>query len=357
MRVSNKRMSQPLSPTEWGLDAFASEYQSVYGRAHRTFQWMRGRRLSTGATGIVLLLLAASALIAWHGAGVTNATLRLESEPSGAVVRLDGERRGVTPMMLTLAPGTYSVAIGTGEGAKTRRVSLSAAERASVYDVLGPVPGVQPAPASQLATLSVITDPVGGNVEIDGVRRGAAPIVVPNLSAGEHRIVVRNTGTAYRRTVVLQAGSHSTVVLGASPVSTAGRLTAHAPFPLRIYEAGRLLGTTQIDSLMLEAGEHQLEFSDERTGFRVIRTVRISPGVTETLRLPVPEAPLNVNAIPWGEVWVDEHRAGETPIGNYMLQIGEHEIEVRHPTLGAKRATVLVTLHNPNRFVVDMRAR
>lgn len=341
------------------VDALASEFPSEVDFARVGAPFLRRRTYRRFApVAIGALLLSAAAVVGLPGVGNSDASLRIESEPVGAEVRINGELRGRTPLVLALAPGTYKVDLGQGDDAKERHVTLASAERASMYHVFRQASAdVSPlAPASQSAALSVITEPAGGSVSIDGVDQGAAPVVVQNLTAGEYRLVVRNNqGAVYRQTLTLQAGSTSTVVVGANPILAAGWLTVQTPLTLQIHEAGALLGITEANRLMLTAGEHQLTFSDERTGFRVIRAVRIAAGETTTVVVQLPLAPVNVNANPWAEVWVDSERVGETPIGNYMLSLGNHQIELRHPALGTKRVTMSVSLTGPNRLAVNMR--
>ena len=50
---------------------------------------------------------------------------------------------------------------------------------------------------------------------------------------------------------------------------------------------------------------------------------------------------------------VDGRRAGETPIGNLTLPIGEHEIVLKHPDLGEERRTVTVGARTPVRVGVE----
>jgi hypothetical protein len=106
---------------------------------------------------------------------------------------------------------------------------------------------------------------------------------------------------------------------------------------------------------MLPAGEHQLTFADQRTGFQTARSVRIDPGGQATIAIQVPRAPVNVNAIPWADVWMGSERLGETPIGNLMLPLGPQQLELRHPELGTKRVSLLVSLNGQNRVSVNMR--
>jgi hypothetical protein len=108
---------------------------------------------------------------------------------------------------------------------------------------------------------------------------------------------------------------------------------------------------------MLPAGDYQLELADEASGFRSTRAVRIVAGQTATVAVQVPRAPVNVNATPWAEVWIDGEHLGETPIANHMLRIGTHQVELRHPELGTKRVSFAVALNSTNRLATNMRAQ
>jgi len=135
----------------------------------------------------------------------------------------------------------------------------------------------------------------------------------------------------------------------------AGLLSIVAPLPLHVYARGRLLGTSEVDALMLPLGAHELELVNESVGYRVVRSVTIQSGRQASLRIDPPQGTLNVNAVPWAEVWIDNQRVGETPIGNVQVPIGTREIVFRHPELGERRTRVLVTMKQPARVSVDLR--
>lgn len=134
-------------------------------------------------------------------------------------------------------------------------------------------------------------------------------------------------------------------------------LSVTAPVPLRLYEKGRLVGTTEAESTMLPQGTHELEFVNEAVGFRARRTVTIKPGATSSLKLDAPPGTIHINAVPWAEVWIDGERIGETPIGNLQTKIGSREIVFRHPDLGERRTTAMVTLKEPVRISMDLRKK
>jgi serine/threonine-protein kinase len=85
--------------------------------------------------------------------------------------------------------------------------------------------------------------------------------------------------------------------------------------------------------------------------------VTVQAGRTSTIRLEAPSGTMNVNAVPWAEVWVAGKRLGETPLGNLQMPIGSHEVVFRHPQLGERRTTVLVTLKGPARVSMDLRTK
>ena len=79
----------------------------------------------------------------------------------------------------------------------------------------------------------------------------------------------------------------------------------------------------------------------------------VKTGAPTRVSVAVPDGTLNVNARPWAEVFVDGTLIGETPIGNYALPIGAHELVLRHPEFGERRQTVLIVVGRTVRVVVD----
>jgi hypothetical protein len=108
---------------------------------------------------------------------------------------------------------------------------------------------------------------------------------------------------------------------------------------------------------MMSVGNHNLQLSNDALGFKVARTVEVTPGRVTAVRVDVPKGSVALNASPWAEVWVNGERVGETPIGNVTLPIGDHDVLFRHPELGEQRHTVTVTMTGPARLSVDMRKR
>jgi hypothetical protein len=207
--------------------------------------------------------------------------------------------------------------------------------------------------------LQVQSEPAGAKVTVDGTLRGVAPLTVADLTPGDHEIIMQNDLGSARHVVTIQAGATASLLapIAAAPASgpVSGWLAVRAPFTVEIREQGRLLGTTDTDRIMTTAGRHDLELVNEALGYRATRTVQVPPGKVAPLALDLPNGAVNLNAMPWAEVWIDGRRVGETPIGNLNVAIGPHEVVFKHPQFGEKRHAISVTLSAPVRLSVDMK--
>lgn len=132
-----------------------------------------------------------------------------------------------------------------------------------------------------------------------------------------------------------------------------GWLSISAAFPVTVYEDGVEVPRDASGRLVLPAGPHALTLVNEPLEFHQDQAVTIAARRTVSVAVDTPVGALHVNARPWAAVWVDGKRAGDTPIGNLAVPIGEHEIVLRHPALGEQRRTVVVGARTPARVGVE----
>ncbi len=134
-----------------------------------------------------------------------------------------------------------------------------------------------------------------------------------------------------------------------------GELALMSPIELQVLEGERLLASSARIPILMAPGHHELELVNSAVGYRSRRSIEIEPG--EVLRLSVSPPPgrINLNALPWAQVWIDDALVGETPLGNLSLALGVHELVFRHPELGERRATTVVRADVLNRVSVDLR--
>jgi hypothetical protein len=311
-------------------------------------------RYLTWALGGIIAVVLIGAVVRFWPAGskpsppVNPGTVVIETQPPAASVSVDGQPRGVTPVRLSLAAGThvFTVALGDARREITRKVEAGA----QIYEYLD-LP--QPVQAGQL---SVVTNPPGARVIVDGIDRGVSPIELSGLATGSHRVTLENGQTSVDHRVTIRAGVTATLVVPLGPRSRDyGYLSVSSVVPLEVFEDGNLIGSSQSARIMMTAGRHTLDVASDALGFRTAQRVTITPGAVSRLSIELPSGRLSLNAVPWAEVWMDGRRVGETPIANLTAPIGAHEIIFRHPQLGEQRRSVVVTLKTPARLGVDLR--
>jgi TonB family protein len=186
--------------------------------------------------------------------------LRIESEPSGARVSVNGEARGRTPLRLSdLSFGSYRVRVEQrGYEAQAREVSLSAeAAAGELRFVLA-----RPAPAQGGA--DVASTPPGASVSVDGRPVGTTPLTGLKLRPGKRQLEVALDGhETWTETVDVAAGETGRIEvrLKALPPPSA----PPTPEPVdtaRVYENA----TRDVDTLAKKLSGSSPSYPSDRAG-------------------------------------------------------------------------------------------
>jgi hypothetical protein len=312
-----------------------------------------------------LLAVGALAMLAAAGFGVQKflmaspapdapemGTLVVQSNPPGVQVFVDGIDRGLTPARVSVTPGAHILELRGRGVPRVIPFNAKGGEQVSHHLEFANTP--------ETGQLRVESQPAGAKVTVDGIARGVAPLTVPDLLPGDHEVILETADANGRHVVNVQAGGTASLVapvgvVAASGGPVSGWLAVKAPFTLEIREAGRVIGTTDADRIMLAAGRHELQLVNESLGYTATRVVTVQPGKVSTVTADLPNGVVNLQALPWAEVWIDGQRIGDTPIGNLSVPVGPHEVVFRHPQYGEKRHAISVTLRTPVRLSVDMK--
>jgi hypothetical protein len=329
---------------------------------------LRSIAAGTVAKWLIVVLLSAAAAVAGvigyqrRFANLSAAgSVTIETTPAGLDVVVGGKSLGKTPLTTSLAPGSYEVQVGTAPDLRTLKLNVAAGS--SVLQHVEFAAAAAAAAATAVGGLRVQTEPARLPVQVDGVAQGLSPVALDSLQPGEHEVTVRAASGLIRRTVKVQPRETvSLVVSSAAPAPipgavAAGWLAIASPIALQMREGGKVIGSTDTERLMLAAGDHDIELSNEALGFATRRKITVTAGKTAATKVDLPNGTLSLNAQPWAEVFVDGERVGETPIGNLPRRIGTHEIVFRHPELGERRETAVIAVGKPARVGVDLRKK
>jgi len=121
-----------------------------------------------------------------------------------------------------------------------------------------------------------------------------------------------------------------------------------------------------LEALLERSGElqHHLDITDEHSlepearrvlsglGFSTAQQVDVTAGAVAAIHLD-PKGQVNINAVPWAEVWWDGRKIGETPIANYTLPLGTQEFVFKNPQFGERRATATIRASEAAAVSVD----
>jgi hypothetical protein len=311
---------------------------------------------------ILVAMAAGSAGYLWQKwpfrVEAASASMTIESDPSGAEVFTQGLLKGTTPLTLTVNPGEHTFEL-VYQGSRKALRTVALAGAAVVHHVeLDVAAGAE----ATTAALRIMTEPANLRVRVNGKSLGRSPVTASGLQPGAHRVQVIGTAGTLERKVEVRAGETASVIIAAAaapaavpPAPSAGWLAVISPIAVQVLAGSEIIGTSQASKIMLPAGRHELRLVNESLGLSVRRDVEVPSGKVEVLRVDLPTAPLSINALPWADAWIDGVRVGVTPIGNYLVRVGTHEVIFRHPELGERRQSVMVTLKEPARVSVDMR--
>jgi serine/threonine-protein kinase len=167
-----------------------------------------------------------------------------------------------------------------------------------------PRPTVAPTPASAAtptpphddailpAHLTVLSDPSGASVSVDGHALGRTPVRNASFQPGPHHVTLTLSGHQKKdRAIRLAAGESQTLELdlaklepAPTPPTPPGYLTVRTIPWARVYEGAQLVGTTPLANQALAAGPHKLTFVTE-DGKRIEKPVDIVSGEVTKLQL------------------------------------------------------------------------
>lgn len=277
--------------------------------------------------------------------------LTINTRPGDSEVLIDGARRGTTPLTLALTPGTHTITIRNGSDERVVPLTIASGAEVSQYFEMKVAE-----PAILVGRVSVVTDPPGARVAVDGKARGTSPITVVDLTPADHKVTVTSDTGSAERTVTVAAGGTASVMFSLSKVSgpVGGWLSISAPFDVEVVEHDDVIGTSGTSRIMLAAGRHDITIVNRSLGYQDARRVEVTAGKTIAVRVDPPKVSVSVNARPWAEVTLDGNSVGQTPISNLLVAVGTHEMVFRHPQFGERRQTVVVTAKGPNRVAADL---
>jgi hypothetical protein len=225
-------------------------------------------------------------------------------------------------------PGRTAVPGEPGAQVDSPATTTSAATAPAVADD-------SPIPAGR-GRLIITTQPPGLKVLLDRRPVGETPLLL-DVSPGRRVLTFLTSGGEVSRSVRVAAGKTETLDI---PVFS-GWVAAFAPIVLSVAADGKNIGSTEESRLLLPPGRHLLTFSNKELGYTSTQTVEIEPGEVKTINVE-PRGTVNLNAIPWAEVWLDGQKLGDTPLAGTSVLLGLREFVFKNPQFGEKKVSATI---------------
>lgn len=339
-------VSMPADSRDRGQEPAAMPDDAGTGGMSRVQRWAL-----VAAIAIAVLEGAFIGYMQWFSPSALLAgkqgTLSIESRPTAVPVVIDGEARGATPLSVSLPAGPHVMELAAAGGTRVIPITIDAGMRHAQYIEL---------PSHGMTGALQVRGPSGLRVLVDGDLRGKTPLTISDLAPGEHDILFDGPHGQTRTKVTIQAGVTASISPGseATLVGT-GWAAIEVPYEMQVFEEGRLLGTTAGNRLTLTTGRHVLEIVSDTLGFRTTKVVTITAGQATRVAVPLPTGRVTITSDPAAEVWLEGQKIGDTPLENFPLPIGPHEVVVRHPALGEQHQVVSVNTSTPARLAVTFK--
>jgi PEGA domain-containing protein len=202
--------------------------------------------------------------------------------------------------------------------------------------------------ATTAGSIAVTTQPPGAHVMLDGKAVGDTPVTLDGVVPGKHTVTLVTSKGTVKRIVRVEPGKSVKLDI---PIYS-GLVAVFSPIPLDIAENGRAIGTSEQGRLILSPGRHLLTLTNAELGYKGTQVVDVDPGEDSSINVQ-PTGELNVNAVPWAEVWMEGKKVGDTPMAGLRVPLGTHDIVFKNPQFPERHVTVRVSATAPAAASVD----
>lgn len=271
----------------------------------------------------VFLMLAGLALSAQD---VPASRIVLSSQPSGALVFIDGVSRGTTPITLfDIAPGRHHI-----------KMKLSGYEDDDGFFVNSPGQFVERNAVlkEQQALLLIKTNPAGCNIAVDGMSVGLSPLLITHLAAKDTYSISLTKAGYQPKVISVRFNGTSPLVREEQMVLDSGVINILSePSGAEVTVNGIVRGRTPILVRDVPKGRALVKFRLE--GFKEeVRDLAMQAGEQLTLPVELQALPgtLHLVSVPEGaRFYLNGEARGQGPLAIAGLKPGKYEVQAQMP--------------------------
>ncbi|MGR3294050.1 MAG: PEGA domain-containing protein [Candidatus Scalindua sp.] len=250
-------------------------------------------------------------------------TVSISSEPSDAVVFIDGKEVGRTPVVITdPSPGTHTVELKMDEFETwSDSVDIKPGKEVILTAVLQPKAG----------SVCIKSNPPNAMAFIEGKEIGTTPVIITNSSPGTYLVEIKMDGyETWNESVNIEQGKEITIT--ADLQMKAGSININSnPSDATIHLDGKMVGKTPETIADLSHGMHLVEVMME--GYEPwSKNVDVKGDKENTLIATLQKITGSINIKsnpPEAVIYLDGEKVGTTPDTLQSVDIGVHNVEVK----------------------------
>ena len=252
-----------------------------------------------------------------------TAAVNITSEPSNAIVCIDGKETGNSPVIITdLTAGKHLVEIRmNGYEMWSDNVNIDPGKEITVTAELQIKPG----------SVSINSEPPNAMIRIDSKEAGTTPKIITDLSLEEHHVEVRMDGyEVWSESINIKPGIELSVV--AELQMKAGSVSINSePSNAIIFIDSKKAGFTPETLTGIKPGKHQVEVGiDGYETWSESVEVRSDKENAITAALQAITGSISIKSNPSDAIiFLDGEEVGTTPDTIRPVAVGTHEIEVK----------------------------
>lgn len=318
--------TDPEPPAEWPSPSYSGGATVIVAETsivERT--WFRA-----ALAALLVLAIGGGYLVMSRRSARAIGAAAFASSPDGSEVFVDGAPVGRTPVRVELRAGTHTVEFKMNAATRTQKIAVKQGSE---------LPVMVDWSKKAIGSLQVNSTPTGAKVSVDGKLRGQTPLTLDDLPAGPHTVFIDSSEGAVRRKVQITEGVTESLTESIYP----GWLHVSTAIEVTILDGGKPALLDDSHRVLLKPGTHTVRIENRELAFSQTKQVEIEPGGTTKIAIEVPTSTLSVSGSTGADVFVDGVKAGETPLVEFKVALGSHDVMVVDKSGVTRHASVRAT--------------
>ncbi len=250
-------------------------------------------------------------------------SVSIKSEPAKAIIYLDGEDAGITPVVLkSVIPGTHEIEVRmNGYESWSESIDVVADKENDITAVL----------QTKTGAINIKSKPNKAMIFLDGDNVGITPETITDLKPEKYTVEVRMDGYEVWSEIVDVEADKKTTLTAVLQTKSGTINIKSEPAKARVYLDGEDAGVTPVILKSVVPGTHEIEIMiDGHEVWSEIVDVDADKENDITAVLQTKSGSINIKSEPAkARIFLDGEEVSTTPYRFESIATGKHEVEVR----------------------------